>query len=114
MRIALIICCAIIIVLITFLATTVQELKDNERSLKAEKKEAIQKADEALDEAKATRDSLEIAFATIRSLSEQTERARQETNAWRMKYQAVKIVRFKTDSERDSVLLALYPSIVKP
>jgi len=68
-------------------------------------------ADSASLEKQLTKDSLEIAFATIRNLNGEKEHERELRIKAEKKLRDIKFVNFKTDLERDSVLKVLYPSI---
>jgi len=57
------------------------------------------------------KDSLEIAFTTIRFIQVEKEKERELRIKAEKKYQDIRVVRFKTDEQRDSVLKVLYPSI---
>lgn len=85
----------------------------NETEIKAERsaKEHHKKLADSLERrARIQSDSLEILFATIRSLNAQTQEAREQTRKAIKKYNDVKFIQTSSDIERDSILRTLYPS----
>jgi len=85
----------------------------NETEIKAERqaKEHHKKLADSLERrARIQSDSLELMFATIRSLNAQTQEAREVTNVWRKKYLQEKAnkIGIKTESEYDSILAVLF------
>lgn len=91
-----------------FVQTNTHEVSEQaERQSKEHHKKL---ADSLERRSKAQADSLEVAFATIRSLNAQTQEAREVTNVWKKKYLQEKSSRIgiKTESEYDSILNLLY------
>lgn len=68
------------------------------------------KADSLRAYVEKTKDSLDIAFATIRSLNAQREAARQETVKWIKKYESIHYKPLVSDRVRDSLWAELYPT----
>lgn len=81
------------------------------KALESKIKHHEAEADSARDRALKTKDSLDIAFTTIRYLNEQTERAKEQTRIAEKKYNSIRLIQYKTDEQRDSVLKRLYPSL---
>jgi hypothetical protein len=78
--------------------------------LEAERDRALRNIDSLEYSLSKTRDSLEIAFYTIRIAKAEVYIARQETIKFKKQYEAVKFIPYRNDAERDSVLAELYPS----
>jgi competence protein ComGC len=90
--------------------------QNTESSIKLKAKEAEvkyhqSKADSASLEKQLTKDSLSIAFETIRVINGEKEKAHQETVKWRDKYnfERGKRVSILSDAGYDSAINSLYP-----
>jgi len=101
--------CLAILIMGTIIYTNSIESNTTIRNKETEVRYHKAKADSANHYAKLTRDSLTIAFATMRSLNAQREAERELRIKAEEKYRSVTHVRFKTDEQRDSVLKVLYP-----
>lgn len=114
MKTALFLSLLLNLVLLFWIFDSHQTDSDNLKALNKELKFHKSQADSLSNVAGKIQDSLDIAFVTIRNLNEQRERAHEQTETWRKKYNGVKFKPLANDKERDSVLRQLYPSIVKP
>lgn len=110
MRTALLISISINILLVAFIYVSNQESKDNLKALESEKKSALQRADSARSYAEATRDSLEIAFTTIKYLNETTRREHELRIEAEKNDKKIIYVRFDSDTARSNAISELYPS----
>jgi hypothetical protein len=88
---------------------TYQTSSDNQKALQAEIISGKNKADSAHAELLASKDSIQILTLLIANKNEETERAHEETRNAIRYAESLKFVRFTRDSQRDSVLLVLYP-----
>lgn len=57
-----------------------------------------------------TRDSLDIAFTTIKYANYETQKAREEKQFYKAKYEKSKFIGYRNDHERDSVLSTIFSS----
>lgn len=89
-------------------------LKRYVKELEAAQVKAQERADSVEAAFKSTRDSLDIAFHTIRIVAAEREEAKQDRIKLIKGYEKIQFVAFKTDSARYSALMSLYPSIKKP
>lgn len=81
-----------------------KELRDVQAEIKTTKKER----DVLRKDLKFTRDSLVIAFNTIDAAHQETQKAKEEKQFYKSRYEKVKFVGFNTDAQRDSVLAKLF------
>lgn len=80
------------------------------RTLESEIKHHKNNADSLHSYATATKDSLNIAFTTIRYLNVDKQEAHNETVKWRTKYENIRFKPLPNDRVRDSLWAELYPS----
>lgn len=57
-----------------------------------------------------TRDSLTVAFETIRQSRKESQEAHERTQRMIKNYEKILFIRFSNDAQRDSALSRLYPS----
>lgn len=114
MKTAVIILCLIVALLLFLLWDTKTSSSVTLRDLEATKRYHVDKANLDSLAKDAYKDSLEMMRLIIANAHEETERAHEQKRKAIAYANSIKPVRYQTDQERDSVLMALYPTIGRP